>query len=319
MDLSGHRGILNYQPKELVLTARCGTSVREIEDTLARQGQMIPFEPPRLISDAHPDGATLGGTIACGLSGPARPYAGAARDLVLGTRLLTARGEVMRFGGEVMKNVAGYDLSRLMTGAFGTLGILLDVSIKVMPIPAATRTLVQEASPEAAIERMTRWAGRPLPISATCADGERLWVRLSGNHEGVTAALAQIGGEALEDDEAEQLWDARLREQRHPFFAGDAPLWRLSVPPTTPPLALSGAQLIEWGGAQRWLRDTDSAQRIRALAAAVGGHATLYRGGDHSEEVFQPLSPGLLALHRALKKAFDPDGIFNPGRLYPTF
>jgi glycolate oxidase FAD binding subunit len=316
--LSGHAGILNYQPKELVVTARCGTPLREIEAVLAEQGQMLPFEPPHFDAAAGGADATLGGTIACGLSGPARPYAGSARDLVLGTRVLTGRAEVLRFGGEVMKNVAGYDLSRLMTGAFGTLGILLDVSIKVLPIPPTTRTLAQTCSMAEGIERMTRWAAQPLPVSGTCFDGQRLWVRLSGNHGGVSAAAERIGGETIDAAEALIFWRDQVRDQHHPFFSGDQPLWRLSLPPATAPLVLPGAQLIEWGGAQRWLRSDAPADVIRTEVAAAGGHATLFRGGDRRSDVFHPLPVGLMALHREMKRAFDPKGILNPGRLYAT-
>jgi len=309
LDVTAHAGILNYQPKELVVTARCGTPLAAIEEALAAEGQMLPFEPPHF-----GPGATLGGTIACGLSGPARPYAGAARDLVLGARILSGRGQVLRFGGEVMKNVAGYDLSRLMTGAFGTLGVLLDVSLKVMPIPAAQRTLVQEQGEGEAIRRMNDWAGTPLPLSATCHDGARLYVRLSGAETAVVKAAEVIGGERLDDQDA--FWRGQVREQGHAFFAGDAPLWRLSVPSATPPLALPGRQFIEWGGAQRWYRGEGDADGIRRAAAAAGGHAALFRGGDRDGEVFHDLPPALLAVHRKLKQAFDPDGLLNPGRLF---
>ncbi|MEY6432424.1 glycolate oxidase subunit GlcE [Thioalkalicoccus limnaeus] len=310
--LAEHAGVLRYQPEELVLTARAGTPLTEIESALAERGQMLAFEPPHF-----GPGATLGGTIACGLSGPARAAAGSARDFVLGVRLLNGRGDDLRFGGEVMKNVAGYDLSRLMVGAFGTLGLLLEISLKVLPRPIATRTLVQEHGVENALERMAHWAGQPLPISATCHDGERLFVRLSGAERGVAAAAERIGGDALDDGDAEHLWRDGLREHGHPFFQGDAPLWRLSVPPAAPPLGFPGPQLIEWGGAQRWLRSDAPAAEIRAAASAGGGHATLFRGPRGDETVFHPLPPALHALHRRLKAAFDTAGILNPGRLYP--
>ncbi len=313
LEVGDHRGITSYEPKELVVTARCGTPLGLIEQTLAEQGQQLPFEPPHLDAD-RPGSATIGGTIACGLSGPARPSAGAARDLVLGTRVLTGHGEILRFGGEVMKNVAGYDISRLMTGAYGTLGLLLDVSIKVLPIPAAERTLVQECDAATALALMTDWARRSLPITATCFDGEGLHVRISGAETAVAQAAATLGGEPQADGAA--FWRERIREQQHGFFAGDAPLWRLSVPPTAPSLDLPGKQLIEWGGAQRWLRTDADAAQIRSAAAQIGGHATRYRGGDRRGEVFHPLPPALLALHRNLKRAFDPLGIFNPGRMY---
>jgi glycolate oxidase FAD binding subunit len=309
LNVAGHAGIVNYQPKELVVTARCGTSLETIESALAEQGQMLPFEPPHF-----GPGATIGGTIACGLSGPARPYAGSARDLVLGTRVLTGRGQVLRFGGEVMKNVAGYDLSRLMTAAFGTLGLLLDVSLKVMPIPSAERSLAQEQPEPEAIGIMNAWAGSPLPITAACYDGERLYVRLAGAEAAVCQAAENIGGETIADQAS--FWRTKIREQGHEFFAGEAPLWRLSLPSATPPLDLPGRQLVEWGGAQRWYRGELEPNAIRNAAAEAGGHVTLFRGGDRDGEVFQPLSPALLAIHRNLKQAFDPNGLLNPGRLY---
>jgi len=309
LDVTGHTGILEYQPKELVITARCGTRLETIESALAEQGQMLPFDPPHF-----GPGATIGGTIACGLSGPARPYAGSARDLVLGTRILTGRGQVLRFGGEVMKNVAGYDLSRLMTGAYGTLGVVLDVSLKVMPVPAVQRTLAQEQSQAEAIRLMNAWAGTPLPITATCHDGQRLYVRLAGAETAVAQAAKGLGGEAIENQD--DFWRVRIREQGHDFFAGEAPLWRLSVPPAASPLDLPGPQLIEWGGAQRWLRGEPESRAVRDAVLEAGGHATLFRGGDRDGEVFQPLAPSLTAIHRNLKQAFDPHGLLNPGRLF---
>jgi glycolate oxidase FAD binding subunit len=314
LDLAGHSGIVNYHPKELVVTARAGTSLNFIAAALAEHGQALPFEPPHL-----GPGATLGGTIACGLSGPVRPYAGSARDFVLGTRVLTGRGEVLRFGGEVMKNVAGYDLSRLMTGAMGTLGVLLDVSLKVLPAPAAERTQALELDQTAAIATMNAWAGRPLPITATCWSEGRLLVRLSGATSAVDQAAIQVGGEPVADPDA--FWRDQIREQGHPFFGGEAPLWRLSVPPATPPLNLQGmgptATLIEWGGAQRWVHANLDATKVRDQIAAANGHATLFRGGTRTGAVFHPLPPALMRLHRNLKRAFDPQGLLNPGRLYP--
>ncbi len=308
--VGGHCGILNYQPKELVVTARSGTTLEEIEGTLAKEGQMLAFEPPYF-----GPGATLGASIACGLSGPARPYAGSARDFVLGVRVLTGKAETLRFGGEVMKNVAGYDVPRLMTGAFGTLGVLLEVSLKVMPVPAAEETLVQERSTAEAIVLMNQWAGRPLPLTATCHDGDRLYLRLSGAETSVRQAASVIGGEPLSDHGT--FWRSKLREQGHGFFHGHKALWRISLPAATPRLDLPGKWLMEWGGAQRWLRTDLDASAIRKAAGAAGGHATLFRGGDRSGQVFHSLSPALLQLHRNLKQAFDPLGLFNPGRIYP--
>lgn len=307
LSVAGHRGIVSYEPTELVITARAGTPLAEIEAALAEKSQCLAFEPPH-----YGDTATLGGTIACNLSGPARPYAGAARDFVLGVRLINGKGEVLRFGGEVMKNVAGYDLSRLMAGAQGTLGVLLEVSLKVLPRPALETTLALEMDATAAVERFNAWAGQPLPINAACHDGRRAYVRLAGAEAAVQAARTQLGGELMDDGKA--FWRS-VREQDHAFFSRPGPLWRLSLPPTAPVDRGLGEQVIDWGGAQRWLY---SEQPLWEIAQQVGGHATQYRGGDRSQ-VFQSLPPSLLALHRRLKAAFDPNGILNPGRLYPDF
>jgi len=308
LSLRDHRDVVSYEPTELVLTARAGTPLAEIELLLRDNGQMLPFEPPHFGG-----GATIGGTIACGLSGPRRAYAGAARDFVLGTRILTGDGQWLRFGGEVMKNVAGYDVSRLMCGSLGTLGVIGEVSLKVLPAPAAELTLALDLSPAEAMDTASAWAGKPLPISATCHDGERFYVRLSGATTAVTAARRRLGGEVREDDA--QLWE-RVREQRHGFFSGDGPLWRLALPAGTPLLDLAGKWLLEWGGSQRWLRSPCSTTDIRDAAQRNGGHATLFRGGDRTSEVFQPLPAPLDQLQRRLKAQFDPRGILNAGRLY---
>ena len=305
--LAEHRGVVNYEPRELVLTARAGTPLEEIEALLAEAGQMLPFDPP-----AYRAGATLGGVVAAGLSGSRRPYAGAVRDFVLGVELINGKGEVLRFGGEVMKNVAGYDVSRLMCGALGTLGVLLQVSLKVLPRPETEVTLIQERGAAEAIELMNRWAAQPLPLSASCFDGLHLYLRLSGTPTAVAAGCARLGGERLEKG---AFW-RDLDGHRHAFFDTDEPLWRLSVPPTAPWVELPGKQLIDWGGAQRWLVSAAPVAEIRRAAEGLGGTATAFRGGDR-EQAFHPLAPPLARLHRHLKRAFDPQGIFNPGRLYP--
>lgn len=306
--LDGHRGVINYEPKELVLTARAGTPLTELEMLLAEQGQMLAFEPPHFGSSA-----TLGGAIACGLSGPRRPYAGSARDFVLGVRIINGRGEVLRFGGEVMKNVAGYDVSRLMTGAVGTLGLILEVSLKVLPCPEKEITLVQDRRPDEAIRIMNEWAAKPMPLSAACYDGLNLYVRLSGTPTAVAAGHGRIGGDRWADGAA--FWQD-LREQQHGFFSSGKPVWRLSLPSHTLHLDLPGKQFIDWGGAQRWLVSDAGTQRIRKAAVRAGGHAMLFRGGEAGDEVFHPLPESLSILHQNLKHSFDPDGIFNPGRLY---
>ncbi|WP_018509250.1 glycolate oxidase subunit GlcE [Thiobacillus thioparus] len=303
-------GIVDYQPKELVLTAHAGTPLAEIEAALAERNQMLAFEPP------HFGGAaTLGGSIATGLSGPRRPYAGAARDFVLGVRMIDGTGQLLRFGGQVIKNVAGYDVSRLMAGALGTLGLITEVSLKVLPKPAAETTLQFELDETAAIENMNRWAGQPLPLSATSWHAGLLTVRLSGAESAVHAAQARLGGESLHD--AAAFWQ-RLRDQATPFF-DKRPLWRLAVKPTTPPLNFGDAEWIEWGGAVRWLASDLPAATLRDAAKAAGGHATLFRGTAPIDGAFAPLAPALRALHRNLKQRFDPKGILNRGRLYPEF
>lgn len=306
LSLRGHCGILRYEPTELVLTARSGTPLSEIHDLLDEQGQWLPFEPPSLGSLA-----TLGGTIACGLSGPARPFLGAARDFVLGIRLLDGNGQILHFGGEVIKNVAGYDVSRFLVGAQGTLGVFLEVSLKVGPLPPASDTLVHEEAPDASIRRLCRLAAEPLPFTGACHDGERLFLRLSGSRSGVEAAAERIGGERL--TEPDRFWQS-VRERSHPFFRRPGPLWRLSLPPATlPPAPGEGELFIDWGGAQRWWRGTAEPSVVWEWAKAVGGHATLL---DSCRAQLQPLAAGLLSLHKRLKAAFDPKGILNPGRLY---
>ena len=307
LDIGDHSGVLTYEPSELVITARAGTPLNQIETLLTQHGQMLPFEPPHFGPNA-----TLGGCVATGLSGPRRPWAGAVRDAVLGVKLLNGKGEVLRFGGQVMKNVAGYDLSRLMAGSLGTLGILLEISIKVLPRPAQEITLRQELDAETAQQKLIAWSRLPLPISASLHHAGQLHVRLSGTIEGIQAACDQIGGDRLDGN---GIWDD-IREQRLDFFT-DEPLWRLALPATAR-IALTGDCLSEWGGALRWLHTGQPAAGIRAVAATAGGHATLFRGHDGGGEVFQPLPPALLKLHQRMKQALDPHGIFNPGRLYAT-
>lgn len=307
LSTQAHNGILDYAPSELVLTARSGTLLADIESTLAEQKQMLAFEPPHFGAQA-----TLGGTIACGFSGPRRPYVGAARDFTLGVRMINGRGEDLKFGGQVMKNVAGYDLSRLMVGSMGTLGLLLDISLKVLPVPKMERTLVFEADHAQALDLQNKWSKKALPISATCHAAGLLHVRLSGSEKGVVAAQNHLGGEQIES--IDEFW-RDLREHRHDFFKQQETLWRISVPPATPTLNISGEFLIEWSGALRWLTSDVSVQNIRATADSAGGHATLFRGGDR-ESVFHPLHPSVLKLHQNLRNAFDPAGVFNPGRMY---
>jgi len=303
-----HRGIISYEPTELVITARCGTRLADIEAVLAEHGQMLAFEPPHFGPNA-----TLGGAVATGLSGPRRPYAGAVRDVVLGVKLLNGHGEILKFGGEVMKNVAGFDVSRLMVGAFGTLGVVLDISMKVLPRPETETTLIFAMNPDTALVQMNRWAGRNWPLSAACFDGEAVRIRLSGAQTAIASAQQKLGGDALPDDEATSFWKG-VREQRLAFFQGETTLWRLSLASATAQPNLSGAWFIDWGGALRWLKTEQPAETVFQTAEASGGHACRFRsplGGQ-----FQPLSTGSEKLHRNIKLAFDPHGIFNAGRLY---
>ncbi|MBS1179084.1 MAG: glycolate oxidase subunit GlcE [Proteobacteria bacterium] len=328
MDMGGLLGISSYEPTELVVTVRAGTKLAELEAVLAEKGQCLAFEPPRFAPGGHdsgtvPRGGTVGGMVAAGLSGPSRAAVGAVRDHVLGLTLLNGKAEVLSFGGQVMKNVAGYDVSRVIAGSMGVLGAICEVSLKVLPLPAATATLRFEMDQAGAIRQLNEWAGRPLPLHASAWWQGLLVLRLSGAAAAVRAAAQSLGGELVPPELAAGFWDG-LRDHGDEYFVNaraaldsGATLWRLSLPPTAPPLALDGDCLIEWGGAQRWLSATLPAATVRDAAAAVGGHATLFMGHDRSAGVFAPLKSPLDRIHRELKRAFDPDGVFNPGRLYP--
>lgn len=308
LPIAEHRGIIEYDPRELVLTARAGTPLLEIEAALDKAGQMLTFEPPHF-----GEGATLGGTIACGLSGPRRPYAGAARDAVLGCKIINGKGELLTFGGQVMKNVAGYDVSRLMVGAYGTLGVLLEISLKVLPRPAASLTLMQEYPQNDAIQRMSQLLSQPMPVDAAAYHAGHCHLRIAGSEQAVQHAQKQLGGETLND--STPFWHS-LREQQLPFFRSDKPLYRVMVKPATPPLNIAGEWLLDWGGAQRWLLSDEPQALIRERVVAAGGHVTLFRAGAQAGEVFTPLSASMLNLHQRLKSSFDPQRIFNPGRIY---
>jgi glycolate oxidase FAD binding subunit len=308
LDTRALSGVLSYEPTELVITALAGTPLAEIERVLAEQNQMLAFEPPHF-----GPGATLGGCVAAGLSGPRRATAGAVRDFVLGAKLLDAQGRVLSFGGQVMKNVAGYDISRLLAGSLGILGVIVEVSLKVLPRPLHEVHLHWDCNEADAIARMNAWAAEPHPISASAWVNGELRLRLSGAPAAVEASCSKLGGDLMPSADGEAFWTA-LREQTHPFFAV-RPLWRLGLPSRTPPLAL-GPTLIEWGGAQRWLAHDDEAI-VRAELARLGGHASCFRRGSSPvASVFQPLAPAVAQLHKRLKAELDPLGLFNPGRLY---
>jgi glycolate oxidase FAD binding subunit len=317
LDVTGLSGISSYEPTELVVTVRAGTRLSELEAALEAHGQCLPFEPPRFAP-----GGTVGGMAAAGLSGPARANVGTVRDHVLGVTLLNGRGEVLTFGGQVAKNVAGYDVSRLIVGSLGILGVICEVSLKVLPVYRATTTLCFDWDEHRALEQLNAWGSRPLPLNASAWHDGRLHVRLAGAAAAVSAACGKLGGAALAP-EAATLWWLSLRDQTGDFFALSAAdlargecLWRLSVPATTRPVKLPGRQLIEWHGAERWWRTTAVPGEVRAAAALAGGHATLIRGADKSGAVFMPVSDVLMRIHKGLKQAFDPMGVFNPGRFY---
>ena len=311
LSLAKHSGVLSYEPTELVITVRSGTPLKDVQAMLEEHGQMLPFEPP-----AFSDSATIGGTIACNFSGPRRAYAGAARDYLLGCKIINGKGEILTFGGEVMKNVAGYDVSRLMAGAMGTLGVLLEVSLKVLPKPEAVKTLMLQCSASEAIDKMHAWSQTPLPLSATSFYDSTLAVRFSGATKAVNAAVVQVGGDVMDNDT--QYWH-ELKEHKLAFFNTDKPLWRLSLASDIKSFSFekhTDEMLYEWGGALRWLKTDTDAQIIQKALSDVDGHAVLFRDKNQSG-VFQPLTPALLRIHKNLKMAFDPHNILNPGKLYP--
>lgn len=337
------QGISSYEPSELVITSRAGTPLAELEAVLAEQGQCLPFEPPRFgdsaggSTRAEPLGervqgngsaagsaATVGGMVAAGLSGPARASVGAVRDYVLGAQLLNGRGELLSFGGQVMKNVAGYDVSRVLAGSLGVLGLITEVSLKVLPMPPAEATLVFDCHQADALRLLNGWGGQPLPLNASRWTHEqgrgRLWLRLRGASAAVVAACERLGGERQDDAQAQADWEA-ARDLRLPWFAArqGRELWRLSVPQTAPALALEEPPLIDWHGAQRWYRVAPGeGERLRAAARAAGGHATLFMAAEGTAATtrrFDSLSAPLARIHRALMREFDPHAVFHRGRL----
>ena len=309
----------DHEPTELVVTAPAGMSVAALEAQLAEQGQCLAFEPPRFAP-----GATVGGMISAGLSGPARARAGSLRDHLLGVAMLSGTGELLHFGGRVIKNVAGYDVSRLVAGAMGILGVIVEASLKVLPQAERESTLRFDMKPAEALAALHAWGTEPLPLDASAWWNGNLVIRLRGSAAAVDEANRRLGGDPIDADAAGPFWHG-LRDQTDPYFLAateaaehlDAALWRLSLPQTAPLLALAGDELIEWHGAQRWLATSLPAALVREAAAAVGGHATLFRGRDKSAGAFAPLSPPLRLIHERLKRSFDPNRILNPGRLYP--
>lgn len=352
LDVSPYQGIVSYEPTELVITAKCGTPIAEIEAALDEQRQMLAFEPPRFAWAASvldskasllPRGGTIGGAIATGLSGPRRVSAGPAKDFVLGAALVDAQGEWLQFGGTVMKNVAGYDLSRLLCGSLGMFGVIAEVSLKVLPKPAADQSVALECSQSQAIDWLNLWGGQPLPIAASQWHAGILTLKLSGAVAAVNRATASFvshqGAKPVAPETAQMFWES-VRDQSHGFFAAapvpsasipaeSAPkrLWRLSLPSTSPALQLSGDVMLEWGAALRWVWSSASVSQVRETVSAVGGTAMLYAGEFDAHEVgssnaqslsrFHPLPSALLKIHQRLKAELDPHGVFNPSKMYP--
>lgn len=309
LDITGHSGIIEYDPAELVLVARAGTPLRDIENLLKENHQILGFEPPFV-----DEGATLGGAVAAGLAGPRRAYSGGVRDFILGATFVNGKGETVTAGGKVMKNVAGFDLFRPMARSMGTLGVLLKISLRLLPVPEGEKTLVHEENDERrALEKMNRWPCATQAISAACWDGRHIRIRLSGSASGIEHARSQIGGEYID---GEDYWQD-LNNFRLKFFKQAGRLWRISVAPLSEPFG-DYSQLIDWGGAQRWLKSDEQPASIRSRASQLGGHADCF-SDDPAVATFHPLEEGLLKVNRRFKKALDPAGIFNPGRLHPEF
>jgi len=305
LDTRSHRGIVDYDPTELVVTVRAGTPLAQLNATLDAEQQMLACEPP-----TFGDQATVGGMMASGLAGPRRPWSGSVRDFVLGCRVITGSAKHLRFGGQVIKNVAGYDMSRLLAGSFGCLGVITEVSLRLLPRPREWRYLALSIDANEALRQLTAWRRAALPITGACWLDGALHLRLEGGTGSVNAAVDRLGGEVPEA----KFWDD-LREQKLPFFEDTRPLWRLSVPINTPLFGVPGDMIIDWAGAQRWLKSDASAESIRTSTDAVGGHATCFSPAP-GRDPFHPLPDALMRYQQQLKHQLDPSRIFNPGRLY---
>ncbi len=332
------KGIVSYEPSELVVTVRAGTPLRELDAALAEKGQFLPFEPPHFQRCLHDNITTIGGAVSCGLSGPARASVGSLRDYLLGIRMINGRGEHLTFGGQVIKNVAGYDISRLMSGSMGILGVITEVSLKVLAKATSELTIkCTGLSQSTALDLLHEWGGQPLPLNASYwlieKRGFHFFIRLRGALAAVQAAapimlsdIAKAGGlgDVRDSEQASKDWDA-CRDQRLPFFTTNKPehgLWRISVPQTAPVLDLPFDSLIEWHGGLRWTWAPLSAKtEIQQAAHTAGGQASLFIAPSTGcpEEFLRmhPLPENLYSLNQRLKKEFDPFSIFNPSRLYP--
>ncbi|MEM8844521.1 MAG: glycolate oxidase subunit GlcE [Pseudomonadota bacterium] len=308
LSVKQHTGVIDYEPSELYVTARCGTPLREIEAMLAEHNQIFPFEPP-----SFGDDATLGGTVACGFSGPRRPYASSIRDCVLGTHIINGKGEYLKFGGQVMKNVAGYDVSRAMCGAMGTLGIITQVSLKLIPQPESELTLMLEYKPEQALNIMHQYMQTDFPITATYFENNILYIRAAGIEKTIKKIKQIIGGNELQD--SQNFW-VSVKEHQREFFNSDLNLWKCNVPVNSPDLAVEGDYVMEWNGGLRWYSTNDGNEKLIAATKSVRGNATLFKSTSKPNDCFTQPTGALKKLHSNLKTAFDPENILNPGRLY---
>ena len=321
LDTRTHAGVIDYEPTELVVTVRTGTPWAELERVLNERQQCLPFEPPFVAQ-----GATVGGVINAGLTGAARVYVGGIRDYVLGAHLLNAQGDVLKFGGQVMKNVAGYDVSRLLVGSMGTLGVMTQVSLKVLPQPKAMQTLHVVCDFQTAQVLCRRFLVKPIAVTGSAWCNGVLTVRLAGMAAAVSAGVTMlddwarelIGGAFIQMDavQAAAFW-GMLQEQDHPHFSAapsdEHALWRTVLPSAVDGLTVhADTGLAMWGGMLRWLW---AAEDLTASFKAAGGHATCYRRAVSGREHMG--SSALLneqALQTAVKAQFDPQQIFNRHR-----
>ena len=310
LDVSQHTGIISYEPTELCLTVRAGTRLSDIENLLNEQNQILPFEPPQ-----YTPNATIGGAVASGISGPRRAYTGSVRDAILGVKIINGDGEIVSFGGQVMKNVAGYDLSRMMVRSQGTLGVILEVSIRLLPKPAHDLTLSFEAKQDFALNFFQLSRTQQLPITASAWFNDQVYLRLSGSESSLISKQKKLGAETVEDSDV--FW-SDIRDHKHHFFGRtDKPLWRLSLPPATNQIVkIDDNQLIEWGGSQRWVNTNTPANIMRSIATSNKGYATLFRGEIPETPCFPSLDENLMKIHTQLKRNMDPHGLFNLGRIY---
>lgn len=326
LSTASHQGIVNYLPSELTITVRSGTLLSDLKEVLTENGQMLAFEPPQFSANA-----TIGGTIAAGLSGPSRPFTGSARDFVLGCKIINGRGELLQFGGEVMKNVAGYDLSRLVTGSYGSLGLILEVSLKLLPLPSREQSISFSLQLNQFAHQVQRLLLSGYPITAACYLDGQAYIRLAGSEKGVASSYQEISQllskQKFQPQEINNLFWSELNEQQLSFFDQTQPLWRLSLPGKTENferyISAEDKQLIDWGGALRWFYSNQSADKIRSDAQSLGGHAQLFRGNEMDSDELknvpkqQPLTPAIMKIHQQIKRAMDPHLILNHGCLYP--